>query len=304
MKSVVGDRNETFSGYSQQDAYEFFLSLLNEVNCDVNSCNWMLGDSIQKNCSNNDFSIAMDSARDYFKRNSLNSIIPRLFMLQTKSVTKCLNCANVSRVFNTEFGLELPFPTSSHNKDIVDINSLLEEYCKIDRFDETSGFKCEKCKKYVAARRQTTLFSLPRVLTITLKRFKNNGNFSDKISCCVSFPETLSLKPYCFASIDTARNSSILTPAADQIIHKLLTSHASESTQSSPEWTPSGVSKGPLYRLIGIVNHRGNIHGGHYTADVRDDNETSWARVSDDSVTQADKPDRALAYMLFYELLP
>jgi ubiquitin carboxyl-terminal hydrolase 2/21 len=59
---------------------------------------------------------------------------------------------------------------------------------------------------------------------------------------------------------------------------------------------------GPFeYELIGVVNHKGNIHGGHYTCDCRGAIDHAWFFYSDERFTESEHPDFCLAYMLFYQ---
>lgn len=76
--------------------------------------------------------------------------------------------------------------------------------------------------------------------------------------------------------------------------------------------TPNGGTKLPgsppaLKRdLVGIVTHRGSLHGGHYIAFVRDpQNSNYWFRCDDEEVDRVDKEFvlrcQSEVYMLFYE---
>lgn len=315
LKFAIGRRNESFAGFSQQDAYEFFLSLVNEAHADVDAKRWMLtGNHMVE--EPHDFARAANAARRHFRINSLNSIFQRTFMFQTRSVTMCSACGTVSTIMNTELGLELPFPRGGQQANIVDLQAMIGEYCRSERFvakgqNDSNGYKCDRCRCYVSATRQTTIFSLPQTLVLTFKRFRHSGDFSDKISTCVAFPETLSLAPFCssaFGEGKSAFESANIgerpkAPLSSVIIHNLLATHARENGLPEPSWAPPRLGdQEVLYQLKGVVNHRGNIHGGHYTADVCDSAERCWTNISDERVLQADKPDRGLAFMLFYSL--
>ena len=54
------------------------------------------------------------------------------------------------------------------------------------------------------------------------------------------------------------------------------------------------------FKLVGVVNHQGNIHGGHYTADSCGIIDQQWYSFSDEAYRPAQRPDFKLAYMLFY----
>ena len=40
-----------------------------------------------------------------------------------------------------------------------------------------------------------------------------------------------------------------------------------------------------MYRLIGVLVHSGDLHGGHYFALIKPDRETRWLKFDDDRVT-------------------
>lgn len=85
------------------------------------------------------------------------------------------------------------------------------------------------------------LVSLPPVLTLHLKRFAVNARTAYKVSTPVPFPLELDLTPFCGAS------------AAPKALVQL----------AQPQAT------GSRYTLVGVVEHRGSLTGGHYIAYVR-----------------------------------
>jgi len=67
------------------------------------------------------------------------------------------------------------------------------------------------------------------------------------------------------------------------------------------DMSPYCIQKKPIYHLKGICLHHGNIHGGHYNALVK--NENDWVLCDDDSCIKMDNPIiRRNAYLLFYEV--
>ena len=57
-----------------------------------------------------------------------------------------------------------------------------------------------------------------------------------------------------------------------------------------------------VYDLYGIVNHFGNLNGGHYTATIKSPLDGQWYYYNDSSVSQAGsgKIMNDAAYILFY----
>jgi len=94
-------------------------------------------------------------------------------------------------------------------------------------------------------------------------RFEIIGGRAIKIKAEVAFPEELDVKPF-------------------------LCSTAEEHSST-------------IYRLTGIVEHQGTMHGGHYVAYVRNPDGT-WSHISDDSVVDCKDIAKAQPFLLFYAL--
>ena len=127
-----------------------------------------------------------------------------------------------------------------------------------------SAWNCTGCKKKVQAVKRLTLYNLPSVLIITIKRFISYGNLADKVTKPVCFQPTLDMAPYAL-----------------------------------------NATEGTVFDLVGIVNHQGNMNGGHYTADVKGSVDGQWFSFSDETVQAASTcqqgtPKYGLAYILFY----
>lgn len=62
---------------------------------------------------------------------------------------------------------------------------------------------------------------------------------------------------------------------------------------------------GAQYRLYAVVNHSGNLGGGHYTAygRVGDGPDRQWYHFNDSTVTRANESEvvSKAAYIFFYE---
>ncbi|RLV88853.1 hypothetical protein DV515_00015228 [Chloebia gouldiae] len=103
------------------------------------------------------------------------------------SVT-CFSCKTISDSY--EAFLDVPL-------DIKAVSSLtagLEGFVTPEYLDGDNCFKCNKCKKNVAASKRFTVHCAPKVLTVCLKRF--DCFTGGKISKVVEYPEYLDLRPY------------------------------------------------------------------------------------------------------------
>lgn len=66
-------------------------------------------------------------------------------------------------------------------------------------------------------------------------------------------------------------------------------------------------TRNPTYRLVGVVNHSGDINFGHYTADCRNPLNGKWYNFNDSHVSEtrlASSFESAAPYLLFYSKLP
>lgn len=138
---------------------------------------------------------------------------------------------------------------------------------------EMDSVYCKKCKEHRCQSKKLDLWSLPQCLIVHLKRFgreRLDGPLV-KIGCAVDFPMDLDLKEYmCSASF------------------------------------MEGSTK---YQLYGVINHHGNVGGGHYTANavVVPPSASSlelgeWFNFNDSIVSKATEEDldTQAAYVLFY----
>ena len=108
------------------------------------------------------------------------------------------------------------------------------------------------------------------MLTLHLKRFEwYEGGYAHKIQAHVVFGEQLNL-------------AAVL--------------RSPDSEEGSEQ-----LRAGCCYRLMGIVEHKGSMDGGHYVAYVRN-GEGSWYYVSDESVSRCgwEQVAKADAFLLFY----
>jgi len=114
----------------------------------------------------------------------------------------------------------------------VTLQCCLEQFMQSEVLGHEEAWYCPKCKEHREATKQMSLWRLPDILTIQLKRFSfRNLLWRDKIDKKVHFPtRELDLSPYVSQSV---------------------------------------ASGSAIYDLIGVVNHYGGIISGHYTAFAR-----------------------------------
>ena len=78
---------------------------------------------------------------------------------------------------------------------------------------------------------------------------------------------------------------------------KLRTLYISGNTVNQNKQTHMFDSKAIYFTLKGILAHVGEVNGGHYTAILRNPN-NSWTLVDDDKVTKSDIPPNGYHYLI------
>ncbi|XP_053672969.1 ubiquitin carboxyl-terminal hydrolase 36 [Anopheles nili] len=174
-----------------------------------------------------------------------------------RSEVKCLSCQHVSTTFQHFEDLLLDIRKADS------IDEALELYFARERLEEM-GYKCEACKRRVAATKQFSLERAPFVLCVQLKRFSMLGS---KINKHIEQRSKLDLSSY-----------------------------------SSPALRSTGAKL--AYRLTSMVTHLGSTqHCGHYTA-IGHTDAGGYYVFDDSSVRPIGIQNvmSTNAYILFYEL--
>ncbi|OMO74565.1 Peptidase C19, ubiquitin carboxyl-terminal hydrolase 2 [Corchorus capsularis] len=124
-----------------------------------------------------------------------NSVVKEIFGGALQSQIKCLGCGAESNKVDEIMDINL---------DVVNSGSLKEAMHKFfqpEILDGNNKYKCESCKKLMAARKQLSICQAPNILVIQLKRFE--GIFGTKIDRPITFEEVLVLSSFmCKASQD------------------------------------------------------------------------------------------------------
>mmetsp|Transcript_7191 Transcript_7191/g.11334 ORF Transcript_7191/g.11334 Transcript_7191/m.11334 type:complete len:108 (+) Transcript_7191:236-559(+) len=77
----------------------------------------------------------------------------------------------------------------------ADVTRCLETFIQKEKMEEC-GFKCSKCKAVDKMEKDMTLFRLPKILVIHLKRFYNSSMRREKLSTSLKIPQTLDMTPF------------------------------------------------------------------------------------------------------------
>ncbi|SPO24957.1 related to UBP8 - Ubiquitin-specific protease component of the SAGA complex [Ustilago trichophora] len=167
----------------------------------------------------------------------------------------------------------------------------LQRYCSEEKLGN-NDYSCTACGGSASATKQLSLYRLPPVLCIQLKRFEHTSA-ATKIDTKVRFPPVLDVRQFSTAEIRASDDSSSsLNPPHPP--HPAATSSKDSGLHANPD--PEAY----LYDLFTVVVHEGSINTGHYTNFSKW--RGSWFRFDDDKVIPTTQATvlAARAYQLCY----
>ncbi|KAI5619161.1 ubiquitin carboxyl-terminal hydrolase 43 [Silurus asotus] len=163
------------------------------------------------------------------------------------------------------------------------LDECFQLYTKEEQLAPDDAWKCPHCKQLQQGMVQMSLWTLPDILILHLKRFRQVGERRNKLSTLVRFPLTaLDMAPHMVKRSNCTR----LPSTWKQQLHQR-TDHPEDF----------------LYDLYAVCNHHGGMHGGHYTAFCRNSVDGQWYSYDDSSVEPVPEGDVCTrgAYILFYQ---
>ncbi|XP_032957936.1 ubiquitin carboxyl-terminal hydrolase 31 isoform X1 [Rhinolophus ferrumequinum] len=166
------------------------------------------------------------------------------------------------------------------------LSQCFQLYTKEERLAPDDAWRCPHCKQLQQGSITLSLWTLPDVLIIHLKRFRQDGDRRMKLENMVKFPLT----------------------GLDMTPHVVKRSQSSWSLPShwSPWRRPYGLGRAPedyVYDLYAVCNHHGTMQGGHYTAYCKNSVDGLWYCFDDSDVQQLSEDEvcTQTAYILFYQ---
>ncbi|XP_059408857.1 ubiquitin carboxyl-terminal hydrolase 43-like [Carassius carassius] len=166
------------------------------------------------------------------------------------------------------------------------LDECFELYTKEEQLAPDDAWKCPHCKQLQQGTVQMSLWTLPDILILHLKRFRQVGERRNKLSTLVHFPLT---------GLDMGRHmvkrSSCARPPPGW----------KQQAHQQPEASRHTLTF--LYDLYAVCNHHGGMHGGHYTAYCRNSVDGQWYAYDDSSVEPVPEGEVCTrgAYILFYQ---
>ncbi|KAF3687520.1 Ubiquitin carboxyl-terminal hydrolase 43 [Channa argus] len=174
------------------------------------------------------------------------------------------------------------------------LDECFQLYTKEEQLAPDDAWKCPHCKQLQQGMVKMSLWTLPDILILHLKRFRQVGERRNKLSTVVRFPLTgLDMAPHVVKRSQSIKNLNL--------------------GAWPPSWKePSGQHQQPAdmnlphdyqYDLYAVCNHHGGMHGGHYTAYCRNSVDGQWYSYDDSSVDLVPEEEVCTrgAYILFYQ---
>ncbi|CAJ1957916.1 unnamed protein product [Sphenostylis stenocarpa] len=223
-----------------------------------------------------------------------STVVKEIFGGALQSQVKCLCCGYESNKVDEIMDISLDVFHSNSLKDSM------QKFFQPEVLDGNNKYKCDSCKKLVAAKKQMSILQAPNVLVIQLKRFE--GILGGKIDKAVAFEEVLVLSSFmCKASQALNGNPIMIT----WIVVKLpifVTCGWSRLSSLRKKSLPLDLDPQPEYKLFGTIVHSGySPESGHYYAYIKDAM-GRWYCCDDSSVTVATLQEvlSEKVYILFF----
>ncbi|XP_053147018.1 ubiquitin carboxyl-terminal hydrolase 43 isoform X2 [Hemicordylus capensis] len=160
------------------------------------------------------------------------------------------------------------------------LDECFQLYTKEEQLAPDDAWRCPHCQVLQQGTVKLSLWTLPDILVIHLKRFRQVGEQRHKLSTLVHFPlRGLDMAPHVAKRSRGSKWGPWKHPA--------------------PESSPSNF----LYDLYAVCNHHGSMQGGHYTAYCRNVLDGHWYSYDDSTVEPVleDEVSTRGAYILFYQ---
>jgi len=280
FRAVMGKKNDRWIETSQQDAQEFFTSLISQLEEEVGMKSTFVP-NLTENISDGNIpdilsSLKLISSTKSWERYQAReySLLKNLFNGLTVNTRQCSCCSIANSVYEPFVTMSLSIPTKGNREQNFTLYDCIDNFVHTEQLDEKNKMNCDMCGIKNRMFSNIRLWRTPKIIVIHLKRFLTNeyGIATEKINNNVTYPIT---------DLD-------LTKYFDD---------------SSPFKTSS------KYDLVGVNIHHAfgmqrSINAGHYTAFVKNRTNNHWYHYNDSSpvehINNAMQLQTERAYMLFY----
>lgn len=190
------------------------------------------------------------------------------------------------------------------------LEQCLEHYTKAETLSAEDAWRCPHCQKYLPVVKTLGLWSLPDIMVIHFKRFRQQqlrGPQAAKLTTLVKFPLTgFDMSPH-LARDSNAEASSVSNGTEDNWSPWRKTTNR-YTKHSSNHYNQNSLPMDNRYDLYAVCYHQGDtLETGHYTAACKNPYDHQWYKFDDQRVAQV--PNERIqeeivnneAYILFYQ---
>ncbi|GAA0170433.1 cysteine protease [Lithospermum erythrorhizon] len=269
------------ASYEQQDAHEFFISILDGVH-----------EKLQMNKGKPQSLVSSDCC-----------IAHKVFSGILRSDVMCTACGFTSTTYDPCVDISLDLEPNkgasaktskkakqnsgnidlSQNCRVATLLGCLDRFTRPERLGSDQKFFCQQCKVRQESLKQMSIRKLPMVSCFHIKRFEHSSfrKMTRKVDSYLQFPFSLDLTPYLSSSILKSRFGNRM--------------FYFDGTESD---APNEFSS--EFELFAVITHTGKLDAGHYVTYLRLSNQ--WYKCDDAWITQvSDNVVRASqGYMMFY----
>jgi len=173
---------------------------------------------------------------------------------------------------------------------LITLEQCLEAFSKEERIPEAY---CSKCQEFRVQTKAMSVWRLPPVMIIHLKRFQFNQQIKRKLREYVHFP----LEGLDFSEVVASDWSS-------QANDNDTDNDDRKDGKGDDNFRPDSHDgrKESLYDLYAVVHHQGALSGGHYVASLKSEVDGKWRLFNDGQIYDVESGDvvHDSAYILFY----
>lgn len=189
------------------------------------------------------------------------------------------------------------------------LEQCLDHYTKAETLSAEDAWRCPHCREYLPVVKSLGLWSLPDILVIHFKRFRQQqlkGSQASKLTTMVTFPlNEFDMLPWYLSNNNQSNSSSSASSSFGSLSRK---TNSLKSSSKSGTLTKSMIPEDHRYNLYAVCYHQGDtLETGHYTAACKNPYDQQWYKFDDQRVTLIKNetvPDAIInneAYMLFYQ---
>lgn len=189
------------------------------------------------------------------------------------------------------------------------LEQCLEHYTKAETLSAEDAWRCPHCQKYLPVVKTLGLWSLPDIMVIHFKRFRQQqlrGPQSAKLTTLVKFPlNGFDMSPH--LARDPSAEASSTTGTEDNWSPWRRTTNR-YTKHSSNHYNQHHMQMDNQYDLYAVCYHQGDtLETGHYTAACKNPYDHQWYKFDDQRVAQVpnDRIQEEIvnneAYILFYQ---